>query len=374
MPMKSLRILSSALVLCLGSLGSAQAQSGGQITCGQTYTVVAGDTLREIATRAYGAGSYQIIFNANQNVLANPNLIEIGDELFVPCTDGSGPRTQREAEAEAGGSVAPQTPTLTTEQRIAQEDPVQRKIKFLTGGDYAPFTDEALPEGGLFTDLVKRSMTRADDKRPFRITFINDWGPHLGILLPEGAFDLGFPWFKPDCTKIDRLSESMAARCTNFDFSHPFYEVVIGFYVRKGDPAEKARSYADLFGRSICRPRGYFTFDLEQEDLKAPNVRMEVPATPGDCFRMLASGEVDVVSLNVLISEKEIAEQGIAAQVSELSDLAGIQTMHVLSPKNNPYGRTYLTLINRGLRDLRESGDWFEVVSRHLSEHAKRSQ
>ncbi len=65
--------------------------------------------------------------------------------------------------------------------------------------------------------------------------------------------------------------------------------------------------------------------------------------------------------------------QGITDQVSELSALAGIQTLHVLSPKSNPYGRTYLTLINRGLRDLRQSGMWFEVVSRHLAEHAQRT-
>ena len=333
---------------------------------------MAGDTLREIAARAYDTGSYQIIYNANQGRLSNPNLIEVNQKLFIPCIDGSGPRTQQQAEA--GETPQPVQATLSTEQRIAQEDPVQRKIKFLTGGNYAPFTDEGLTEGGMFTELVKRAMDRADDKRPFRITFVNDWGPHLGILLPEGAFDLGFPWFRPDCSKIDKLSESMAARCTNFDFSHPFYEVVIGFYVRKGDPAERARDYSALFGRSICRPRGYFTFDLEQEDLKAPNVRMEVPATPTECFEMLAKGEVDVVSLNVLISEKEIKAQALEGQVSEIGDLAGIQTLHVLSPKNNPYGRTYLTLINRGLRDLRESGDWFEVVSRHLSEHAKRSQ
>ena len=59
---------------------------------------------------------------------------------------------------------------------------------------------------------------------------------------------------------------------------------------------------------------------------------------------------------------------------AEIGDLAGIQTLHVLSPKTNPYGRTYLTLINRGLRTIRESGEWFEVVSRHLAAHARKAQ
>ncbi|MEM6624062.1 MAG: transporter substrate-binding domain-containing protein [Pseudomonadota bacterium] len=348
--------------------------AGPPIACGERYTVVLGDTLRDIAIRAYGTGDYPFIFNANRDQLRNPNVVYLGAELLIPCRDGSGPATSQQAEggpietAAATAAPAPSAPTAP------QGQPFQRQIKFLTGGDYAPFTDEDLRDGGMFTDLVRRSMAKADASRPYRITFVNDWGPHLGILLPEGAFDLGFPWFKPDCTKIDRLSEAMAARCTNFDFSHPFYEVVIGFYVRKGDPAEQARQYSDLFGRTFCRPRGYFTFDLEQEDLRAPNVNLVVPATPSDCFEMLAKGEVDIVSLNVLISEQEIVAQGLLDSVTELSSLAGVQTLHVLSPKTNPFGRTYITLINRGLRELRESGEWFQVVSEHLRDHALRTQ
>ena len=284
----------------------ATAQTGRDITCGGTYSVVRGDTLREIAVRTYGTGNYQIIFNANTNVLSNPNLLEVGQSIFIPCLDGSGAPAPQ-VQASAVTVTPPSTPSAAT-------TPFSRQIKFLTGSDYAPFTDEELPEGGMFTELVTRSMGQADRGRDYRITFVNDWGPHLGILLPEGAFDLGFPWFKPDCTKIDRLSEAMAARCTGFDFSHPFYEVVIGFYVRKGDPAEAARSYADLFGKTFCRPRGYFTFDLEQENLKAPNVEIKSPASPADCFAMLAEGEVDVVSLNVLISEQEIASKVLATR------------------------------------------------------------
>ena len=68
------------------------------------------------------------------------------------------------------------------------------------------------------------------------------------------------------------------------------------------------------------------------------------------------------------------SKTGAADASAVLSDLAGIQTLHVLSPKTNPYVRTYLTLINRGLRTIRESGEWFEVVSRHLAAHARKAQ
>ena len=36
--------------------------------------------------------------------------------------------------------------------------------------------------------------------------------------------------------------------------------------------------------------------------------------------------------------------------------------------KANPFGRPYLAMINRGLpRAFRRSGEWFEIVSRHLA-------
>jgi nucleoid-associated protein YgaU len=49
------------------------------------YTVVKGDTLGKISKHFYGeAGKYMQIFNANRNILSNPDLIEIGQELVIP--------------------------------------------------------------------------------------------------------------------------------------------------------------------------------------------------------------------------------------------------------------------------------------------------
>ncbi len=48
-----------------------------------TYTVVSGDNLWDIAVRAYGDG-YKWVEIANANSLENPNLIHIGNVLSLP--------------------------------------------------------------------------------------------------------------------------------------------------------------------------------------------------------------------------------------------------------------------------------------------------
>jgi nucleoid-associated protein YgaU len=57
--------------------------SGGQ---GQRrYTVQAGDTLSKISREFYGDPTqYTKIFNANRNVLKDPNAIQPGQELVIP--------------------------------------------------------------------------------------------------------------------------------------------------------------------------------------------------------------------------------------------------------------------------------------------------
>jgi nucleoid-associated protein YgaU len=65
----------------------AQAQgasvSGGQ---GRTYTVKAGDSLSKISKELYGnAGDYTKIFEANRDVLSDPNKISPGQILKIPA-------------------------------------------------------------------------------------------------------------------------------------------------------------------------------------------------------------------------------------------------------------------------------------------------
>jgi nucleoid-associated protein YgaU len=52
---------------------------------GQTYTVVKGDTLSKIAKQFYGnAGQWKRIYEANKDVIKNPDLIYPGQTIKIP--------------------------------------------------------------------------------------------------------------------------------------------------------------------------------------------------------------------------------------------------------------------------------------------------
>jgi polar amino acid transport system substrate-binding protein len=261
----------------------------------------------------------------------------------------------RATTASAASVVAPAAPTPTT----ATPD---RALRIVTASGYAPFTDEALPGGGLLTQLVNRSMELGNPDQDYELFFVNDWGSHLDMLLPSGAVDMVFPWFKPDCTKVGNLAPSSAYRCTDFNHSEPFYDALVGYYVKAGSEYEGADSYEDLFGARLCRPEAWFTFDLEAEGLIEPTVTWTRPVPQDGCWELLMNGEIDVVSLDALPAEEDYTELGLADQVVNLPALTSKQTLHIFVSKDNAFANEALPIINAGLEELRLSGEWFSIV------------
>jgi phage tail protein X len=347
------------LPLCLGltlpSLAAAQE------AC-TTYTVEDGDTLGEIAFSAYGSYNYQMIFNANREAIAdNPNSLPAGLQLVLPCADG-----RLSPDSELSAIIEQETERQAAAPRADQ--PYRPPMKLVTANDWKPFADEGLLGGGIYVRMATTALNRAGNDIDHKISFVDDWGSHIDILLPTNAFDVSIAWSKPDCSQIDKLGEFAVKMCTEFEFSVPVYEVAYSYHTLNDSPFAGARSFSDYVGARICRPEGWPTSDLEVEGLAEPVVTFVRPKSPKECAEMLLAGEVDLYSIEVETSTANFEELDATDQVELNPALATFNTHHFVTSKSNPRGREYIAMLNRGIEEMRASGEWYDIVATGLAD------
>ena len=248
------------IVAVVGALSAPSAQA---LTCGQKYTVKSGDTLNALAMQAYGlANKWTLIFYANQKQFGNAPILEPGKQLNIPCL-----KAQESVSIEpAGANTQPviETPDAGT----IEVSRIKGDVQLLTAGDYQPFTDRALPAGGMITDIVNTALATLQQEAEgpgYQISWVNDWSSHLDPLLVTKTFDMGFPWFKPNCAEYDQLDAPAKFRCDKFFFSKPVFEILVLFFAMN-DSRFKFTADADVLGARLCRPTGYFTFDMRNRE------------------------------------------------------------------------------------------------------------
>ncbi len=348
----------AALAAAFISTGTtATAQS---VQCGTTYTVQSGDSLSKLAAEAYDdASAFQIIYSANADTVGpNPGIISVGMRLEVPCL---------------GDTVASTAAPISQDVGVERLPfPNEREIRVAQGSNWAPFANEAQEQGGMITEIANVALANSAGGTPYKIDFINDWGAHLTPLVTDHAYDFSLSWFKPNCDQIARLGEDSQFRCNNFDWTEPMFEQVFGYYTRASEP--EVTRYSQLLGKVVCRPSGYATFQLEENDLKEPNVTWVRPSDPNECFTALAAGDVDVVALAVDTADGAMVETGTTDQIRLNEALAQVLTIHGVISKNNPQGEAMLAEFNSGLNAIKETGEWFEIVRRHLTEFRAMTQ
>lgn len=363
-----------------------------------THTVAAGDNLRYIARAAYGdADLYRVIYEANVDVIGQKaDLIEIGTKLKIPC-DPANPTAAAPAESAPAETASAETaPAETAAAETAAAEPAAaesaaeavvtpvaaepsaapaptqsdtaKPIGFVTGNGYAPFADETLPGGGMMTQLVEMAVFRADPNIPYTLTFINDWQAHIDALLPSGAYDLSFPWVRPTCEAPETLSPGDQMRCNDFVFSGPFYEIVDGFFATRDSGLAAATKYTEFEGKRICRPEGYTTGVLDSVGLTSATVTLVRPILATDCFRALAAGEVDLVSIDAEVGDAALAQLGLTARVEQNPQLLTLLSLHVIAHKSNQRAVDMIGQLDSGLIEMYESGEWYEIVSSALAQ------
>jgi phage tail protein X len=352
-----------AVAMALG-LGGQTLPVSAQEAC-TTYTVQDGDTLGSISNTAYGTFDYQQIFNANRDVVAaSPSSLPVGTQLVLPCLDG---RLRPDQEL---NSIT-ERETQEFEETRPTKGEYAPAIKIVAGDGWPPFTDSRLTEGGLLTRLGLTAFRRAGNDRDTKMDWVDDWGSHLDVLLPNRAFDLSIGWDGIDCTKMDLLSPDMVRRCTELVLSDPVYEVVYGFYSLPENPFYEARSFADLQGARICRPADWATADLEVEGLSPPAVTYVQPVEYDACVQLLLDGEADVMSIEIETAVHYIELAKVTDRILQNPSLIKIASLHFATHVSHKRGQEYLKMLNAGLAEMRESGEWYDIVATTLGEAKK---
>lgn len=144
--------------------------------------------------------------------------------------------------------------------------------------------------------------------------------------------------------------------------------MLVLLFVNKDAPLEYNED-ADLHGKTLCRPTGYFTHDLDRADrqwLTNGLVTLVQPDSPDACFELLLRGEVDAVTVNEFLGLTKIHALGIGDFVEPLQRPLSIEGLHVIISKRHWRGTTFLYRFNAGLNALKQTRRYDEIVSRHL--------
>jgi polar amino acid transport system substrate-binding protein len=353
-----------------GMLASFASFAQAQEDCGRTYVLQEGDTLLSIAQDYYQDRSkWSVIYYANEDALGG-NLVDLpeGVALGIPCVDGEIPSevaTTAVTTAQTSGNSEETAEPKQTLELKADPTPLQQDdadIRLLTGSDYAPFTDQEWLGGGMFTELVNAAFEEAPSHLPFSITWENDWSKHLYPLLDDKTFDMGFPWARPNCEE-DPTNE----RCSGFHFSEPVFDVLELLYV-KADSDLAFFEDSDLHDKSICRPKGYFTHDLEENGrlwLTNNLITLVQPDTPTNCFEMLEAGEVDFAAASEFLGPSVLAKMGKQDAFKSMERALSSSGLHVIISKRHWRGTTNLYRFNAGLERLKSTPRYQEIVDRH---------
>lgn len=363
--------LMGAAAFAVSTIPSVQAQS---LSCGGSYTIKRGDTLQKLTNQVYGLGnSFFTIYNANKAVIGpNPSLIEVGMVLNIPCTGSAAPVPVAAAAPTTPVNVAPSPMATVAAPSALIPVSTSRPMRIVTGSGWAPFQDQEQEQGGMLNEIVKTAFSTQVGPEDFKIDFINDYASHLEILVADMTYDMSSAWYRPNCEVYEKLGRESQFRCDSLEFSDPVFEQIVSYYVRASEnPAPKVHS--DLFGKRICRPTGFAMFMMEEKDIVEPNIELVRPTSVKECFELLVNNEVDAVVLATTAADSMIGELGIRDQVVETPELATISTLHVVTAINNPNKEMFITTVNNGLKELRENGKWFEIVQRHLIEHARKT-
>lgn len=223
-------------------------------------------------------------------------------------------------------------------------------LRLVTGDDYAPFTGQALPGGGMLTQIVEAALGERD--MPYSL----DWRPwNRGYLRTlQGEFDATFPYIKTP------------QREQEYRYSAPLFIAEQHIFSRVDDPIE-VNNPASLQGRRFCYPLGWAPPKVLQDLLDQGQLIRHSPTGLKECVRLLLMGRDDFFISDRRLGEAAMRLAGVDLQELRTSDsVVSNSALHLIVPLKHPQGEQLLEQFNLGLQSLQDSGRYQQLIDNYL--------
>ncbi len=233
---------------------------------------------------------------------------------------------------------------------------MESKIRLVTGNDYAPYTDINLPEGGLVNELVKRIYDNLG------VAYEIDWKPWKRGYQEgaSGEYLATYPYIYNE------------ERNRYFAYSVPIYQSNLRLFSLIEANLEPA-SMEDVRGRRICLPLGWAPGPKLTELFAADAVLRDMPPDIEACFRLLGRARTDFVLANEIQGWTSASAVGLDNDTVEVSAFdVEVNPQHVIFSRKAPDFEAELERFNGGLAALRASGEYDEIVAKHLGQISAR--
>jgi len=222
-------------------------------------------------------------------------------------------------------------------------------IKLVTGDEYAPFTGQSLPQGGMLTDLVLQVLRQANHQPT--LTW-QPWKRGYQAAL-KGQFDATYPYLPTPERKEDYL------------FSAALYETTQRLFSAAGQALEP-EDLQRLAGKRMCLPLGWQPPPSFAALLATGQLQRHEPQDLTTCARLIDLGRDDFFVADSLLGQRAIRQSGLATErFSESQGVVGSNTLHFLVPRNRPGAQELIEEFDRALHQLQENGEYARILRAH---------
>lgn len=228
---------------------------------------------------------------------------------------------------------------------------IARPVQLVTGDAYPPFADPKLPDGGLATVLVTKTLDHAGIS--WKLTYA-PWKRGYQMTL-DGDAMATFPYFRD------------AEREAAMNFSVPLFRLANVLFVH-AEQRRPIHSEQDFSRRLLCLPTGYTDVYLKpwlRDDLLTIHRADDLPA----CFKLLQLQRVDGVAISDAVGWAAIREAGFDAKAFRTPGITFSENwLHLIVAKENPDGAQFLQAFNQSWQTLVKAGAFDAIVRQHAGD------